>query len=71
MKPSSALAEPKSSSLLLSRVWENLLKSWMVWWNCSPWPPKFSAVVSSRSESAPLLLAPVGPRATVRSSMLS
>ncbi len=70
MKPSSAAAEPNSSSLLLSRVWLNLLKSSMVWWNCSPWPPKFFAVVSSRSESAPVRLAPVGPSATVSWSML-
>jgi hypothetical protein len=34
------LAEPNSSSLLSSRVALSLLKSWIVWWNCAPWPPK-------------------------------
>ena len=65
MKPSSSLAEPNSSSLLLSRVALSLLKSLIVWWNCAPWPPKLAAVVSRRSVSAPFLLAPVGPRATL------
>ena len=60
MKPSSSAAEPNSSSLLSSSVALSLLKSWIVWWNCAPWPPKFLAVDSSRSDSAPFLLAPVG-----------
>ena len=70
MKPSSSAADPNSSSLLSSSVALSLLKSSMVWWNCAPWPPKFFAVDSSRSDRAPFLLAPVGPRATVRSSTL-
>ena len=39
----------------------SLPKFSMVWWNCAPWPPKFLAVESSRSVSAPFLLAPFGP----------
>ena len=42
----------------------------MVLLKFSPWPSKFLAVVVSRSLSAPSLLAPFGPSATVRSSML-
>ena len=70
MKPSSSRAEPNSASLLSSRVWLRVLKSWMVWWNCAPSPPKFSAVVASRSDSAPFLFAPLGPSATLSWSRL-
>ena len=70
ISPSRASAEPNSSSLLSSSVPVSWLKSSMVWWNLAPWPPKLAAVVSSRSVSAPLAFAPLGPRATVRSSRL-
>ena len=70
MNPSSSLAEPNSSSLLSSRVALSLPKSLIVWWNWAPWPPKFAAVVSSRSVSAPFLFAPFGPSATFSLSRL-
>ena len=71
MKPSSASTEPNSSSLLFARVALSREKSLMVWRNVVPWPPKLSAVTESRSDSAPVLLAPRGPRATLRRSRLS
>ena len=70
MNSSSCAAEPNSSSLLSSRVCESWLKSEIVWLNCSPWPPKLSAVTSRRSVRAPFLLAPSGPSATLRSLRL-
>ena len=63
-------AVPNSSSLLFSSVPVNLPRFLIVQRNCPPWPAKFSAVESSRLVRAPLLLAPSGPSATVRSSML-
>ena len=69
-KPWSARMEPKNSSRLSLSVWLNSPKLRMVSLNCSPWPPKLSAVTSSRSESAPLRLAPLGPRATLSLSRL-
>ena len=71
MKPSSARTEPKSSSLLPARVALSREKSLMVWRNVVPWPPKLSAVTESRSDSAPDLLAPRGPSATLSRSRLS
>ena len=70
MKASSSAAEPNSSSLLLSRVSLSVPKSLIVCLKRAPSPPKFFAVVASRSLSAPSLLAPVGPSATVSWSML-
>jgi hypothetical protein len=71
MKPSSASTEPKSSSLLPASVALRREKSLMVWRNVVPWPPKLSAVTESRSDSAPVLLAPRGPSATLSRSRLS
>ena len=47
-------AEENSSSLLFSRVVLRSPKSSIVCLNFAPWPPKFAAVCSSRSVSAPL-----------------
>ena len=71
MNASSSAAESNSSSLLLSSVSLRVPKLAMVSWNFAPSPAKFFAVVSSRSLSAPFLLAPVGPSATVSLSMLA
>ena len=60
-KPSSSRTEPNSWSLLSARVPLSRLKFSIVRWNFAPWPPKFRAVVSSRSVSAPFLFAPFGP----------
>ena len=71
MKPCSARVESKNSVRLSLSVWLKSEKSRMVWLNCSPWPPKLSAVTWSRSESAPSRLAPLGPSATLSLSRLS
>ena len=60
MNPSSSAAEPNSSSLLSSSVPVSLLKSWMVWWNFAPWPPKFSAVVVEQVGERALAVGAVG-----------
>ena len=71
MKPPSASTEPNSSSLLSASVALSREKSLIVWRKVVPWPPKLSAVTESRSDSAPDLLAPRGPRATLSRSRLS